>query len=213
MEETREYYYLNRKEFSILLAAAGIAKWYGPLKDGNEETISDQEDLNRVVADLYLKGILDWKNEVAVVSGYFLRILQILGCSTRCIIRNKTDDPEDKSYMYPCGDEAVEISVSRNDADVLRIALMRISEWIADLTEDNFFPNGFGDVPDTLPDKQGDEYSIVEMHDTETGKLIHRLSAEDKGVYSLLFYENKTIVCEQKAYEEIINSWLKENKE
>jgi len=217
MEETREYYYLNRIELNVLFAASGVENWFGPMKsvvtnDDNSDTVNSLDDINHVIADLYRKEILEWSDGIATVAEPIARIMHILGNSDICIMKIKEDDPEDTSYIYPLGDLAAEVSVSRNDTDLLELSLVNVSDWIESLTSDEFFPDVFGDVPEILPSASDELYSSLETYDTHTGKMIHKLSSEDKGVYSVLFYEDRVHVCDRKVYEPIIYSWLKKEK-
>ena len=127
-------------EFLLMLAAAGIEEWYGISLAADSKEIEDPIFVNRSLANLYRKDLIDWGNTGAKVSEMMKEILLVLRDSDTCITVRRVGKPGDITGCYFSGGKAVTIERNQAGEDELRLSIMETDDWIADLEKNEFYP-------------------------------------------------------------------------
>ena len=209
MEDNTMYTYLKEIELNALLCAAGVERWYGPGSDSTD-TLKDREDLHRIMAELYRKGVLDWEDKTALITDPAGSIVRTIRDSAVCILTGTRDNESGLSYVYVAGDTAAQIMTSDNDEDMLKAAVMTFDGWL-DRLEEGFFPELIGDAPEMPDTEPGEVYSVMEVRDMRSGELKGQLHAEDRGTYGMLYLSaggrQDAFLCVRDEYEKIIRDW------
>lgn len=210
MEDSIVYTYLKEIELNALLVAAGVCRWYGP---GSEapDTLDDREDLHRIMAELYRKGVLDWDGDAAVISEPAGTVIRTIRDSKACILTGTHDGESGLTYVYISRDTTVQLMASSNDGELLKAAVMQFREWIDQLEETGFFPGTIGETPEMPDTEPRDICSVMELRDMNSGRLMQQLHAEDKGTYGILYLtegiRQNAYLSTRSEYERIIRDW------
>lgn len=206
----REFIYLKSREFLTLLNGAGVARWYGP-QIPDDGAVENSRDMNRILAGLYQKNVLEWDGGDAVITGETDAVIKVIRAADVCILACRKDGGSDLSYFYPAGDEVACINVSERDADTLRIAAMSFAEWIRQLEEEGYFPEQICPASGR-PEPVSDEAdAVMELHDMKTGEILKQIHILDNGGYGIMFLtepdRRDLSVCSRAEYERILKQW------
>lgn len=209
MADGREYIYLNETELTAMLAAVGVPAWYGPAAE-NAVRIQTREDVNRILAELYLKEVLDWDEENAVISGMAGDAVGIIKNADVCILTGQQHEQE-LEYIYPSDGRLVQIAVSLREEKKLRLTVLSFEEWMEKLEEKTFFPEIIGSIQADDSIHSDAACSVMELRSTLTGEIISQIHIIDQGAYGTIYLTSpdvqRTYICSRDHYERILREW------
>lgn len=136
-----ERYYLGEEEFYLLLAGKGIERWYGMSSDEKGIALSgiSAEDIYRILAGLYQKGLVSWEGDSVRLEGVASEMMKIL-LPSRCCMRLEKPDSGEETIFYFYGNRAVMLELSRRENKTFRISILSQNDVLDVLTEAAVFP-------------------------------------------------------------------------
>lgn len=206
---------LNDEEFILLLAAAGVRDWYGIDIGKKAEFINDEGSVNRVLAGLYRKGMIDWGQEKARISDTARPVMKILKEAPVCIMCESMAAPGLISGSYCSDGRVVMIERSIAGDGELRLTAMSAKEWYSFFEKGGFFPKVIRAPEDMDPDKllpeTGDKVTDFMVRSIPEGRMLENVMLYDCGVYGMII-DNTTRNSTRKMYSpdemrSIIYSW------
>ena len=130
-------YLFSCQEFMVLSACVGIESLHVLLE--KKQGISDMDELNLTVFQLYQKGILCWKNENYYELKPEIRILfqnMKLACKELQIYTKKGSSP----LLCFLGEYTVVTELSDNDKDAIKIHGLCREEFLTELCDRGIIP-------------------------------------------------------------------------
>jgi hypothetical protein len=209
-------HYLSELEFCVLMTAGGRKIWYGP-NSGGEEMIASTEDLNRIMADLYQKGYLDWEGSRAVIADSVAPVFRGLQNAEHCILTGRAAPNEEITYYYLSPEEEV-VQLTVSPRQKRTICLMKISrqDWVRWLEDADFFPEMCVDNPEFLSLDTEEVHSFMELHSASDGELLEQVLVVDEGPYGILVLRREGreqhCLCTPEEYTAILNSWMERGR-
>lgn len=206
---------LNDEEFILLLAAAGVRDWYGIDIGKKTEFIDDEAAVNRILAELYRKGMIDWGAEKARISNSARPLMNVLRQAPVCIMCESTAMPDLISGSYCSDGNVVMIERSRSGGHELGLTCMNAEEWYSFFEEGGFFPKVIeapaGIDPDLLTPEPGDRITEFTVRSIPGGRTLDSLAIYDCGLYGMII-DSTAQKPVRKMYSpeiirSIINSW------
>ena len=177
---------LKNSEFMILLAAAGIDRWYG-IEIGSTSELDSDRAFNRNLAGLYQKNVIDWSNGKARMTGPCRHIFEVLRSSTVCITISSEGRPDYIRGCYFSGNDVATVDRRTAAEDEIELSVMEYADWLKGLEEDGLIPETAG-----VPDKdekinmEKEPVSRFELRSLPEGDLLETAEIFDKGLYGLL---------------------------
>ena len=181
---------LNDEEFILLLAAAGIKEWYGIDIGKKAEFINYSSSVNRVLAELYRKGMVDWGPEKAKISESARPVMKVLKAAPVCITCESKAMPGLISGSYCSEGRVVMIERSTAGDGELRLTAMGSEEWYSFFEKGGFFPKVVEAPEDMNPDnlfpETGDLVTEFVVRSIPDGRMLEDLLLYDCGIYGMI---------------------------
>lgn len=181
---------LNYDEFLLMMAAAGVSGWYGIELGEARDNFEDQAALNRHMAELYRKGLIDWGENKAKIAEDIRPLFRVLRHAPVCIICSGRGGPETTSASYCFDGEVVMIEKSLTGEKDLKLTFMKTDEWISWFEQGGYFPKVAEPPEKADADKQvlteDDRISAFEIRRIPDGKLIETVEFYDAGLYGVI---------------------------
>lgn len=227
-----ERLYLTEGEFCMLAASAGLRKWYGFSLDREKVDMEREEDLNRILASLYQKEVLDWEDGKAKIRDEYAGWFSALSQCRLCIIYKKAASFYKTTSAYISGSNVVVVERSANDDDKIVLYMTGRDAWTEDLIQDGFcFESvssesmsfegvgfeGVGFESTSLEDlgaafEDPDLKSSFEIRRFCDGALMGRLLVYDHGSYGVIAskYSGKstTMLCNYDNFRKAVSKWI-----
>ena len=177
---------LKNSEFMLLLAAAGMDRWYG-IEIGSPEELDSDRAFNRNLAGLYQKNFIDWSSDRAYMTGSCRRIFEVLRSSTVCVTVSSAGRPDYVRGCYFSGGDVATVDRRTAAPDEVELSVMEWSVWLKELEEDGSIPETAG-VPEKneKPDMEKELVSRFELRSIPEGDLLETAEIFYKGLYGLL---------------------------
>lgn len=181
---------LNDEEFILLLAAAGIREWYGIDIGNKTEFIDDEAAVNRILAELYRKGMIDWGAEKARISESARPIMNVLKRAPLCIMCESTAMPDLISGSYCSNGNVVMIERSRTGGHEIGLTFMNAEEWYSYFDKGGFLPKVIEAPADMDPDmiipRPEDRVTEFTMCSMPEGRMLQSRALYDCGLYGMI---------------------------
>lgn len=206
---------LNDEEFILLLAAAGVTDWYGIDLSRKTDFINSEGAVNRHLAELYRKEMIDWGADRARISDKARPLLRVLRSSPVCIMCESLASPGRISGSYCSDGQVVMVERSINGENELKITAMAAEEWFSYFDKGGFFPKVIEPPEDMNPDKllpdNGDKVTDFVVRSIPEGRMLENVMLFDCGIYGMII-DNTTRNSIRKMYSpdemrSIIFSW------
>jgi len=211
MADNRVFSYITLTELYILLAAAGVDRWYGP----GLENVETTRKFNRVMADMYHKEMIDWDGDAAMIRKDISTAIEAIKNAKGCILIGKQSGEQGLSYIYAYGERITELYISQRDENRVRMTEMSFDEWIRQLEEDNYYPELIIDEPEVtiadLESREADVCSVMELRDMLTGDIQAQIHVVDNGTYGVIYLTCEDAqdihICSHDEYEQLLRNW------
>lgn len=181
---------MNDEEFLMMIGAAGISGWYGIDLSRKTDFVKDECAVNRSLAELYRKGLIDWGPEKARISEEIKPLFRVLKNADVCITCSSRAMPDVVSGSYCSAGDVVMIERSTTGSDELRITAMDTEEWFAYFEKGGFFPKVIEAPDDMTADhlypEEDDMVTDFEVRKIPTGKMLENVMLFDCGVYGMI---------------------------
>ncbi len=124
-----EIYYLKEAEVRLLLAGLGQSMWYGLFSGPDDGGEQKPRTVNRLLAGLYEKGVIDWNGNQPVIRQPFSGIFASMLDQGRCVIIQM---PEGGAIhcCYLSIQWVVVTRKSQREADTMGLARLSVTEWL-----------------------------------------------------------------------------------
>lgn len=206
---------LNDEEFVLLIAAAGISSWYGIDIGRKTDFVRDEGAVNRTMAELYRKGIIDWGEEKAAISEEMKSILNVLRRASVCITCTNEKMPQLVSGSYCSNGDVVMIERGVTGDSEIKLTMMQSDEWVSYFEQGSFFPNVIEPPQDISADdlflEKDDMITEFEVREIPSGKLLEQVMLFDCGVYGMIIDNGINNSFRQlfspEAIKSIMHSW------
>lgn len=210
--QAEEIIVLKNSELMLLLAAAGISRWYG-IDIGDVSDLDSDRSFNKNLAILYQKNIIDWKNGKATVPDPYRRMTEVLKKSPVCVTVTSEDRPHYiTGYYFNNGDVVV---INRRTAanDEIELSMQKYFDWLKSIKEDGVISE-YSDNPEKNDETEMDRELInhIELRSVPDGELLETAEIFDKGLDRILerTIGNKTNTdyFTEKAFADMLNDWI-----
>lgn len=125
-DQSNTWYSFQKGELELLLAALGISSWYG-IGDTYAAQEIKQADVNRLLADMFGRGIVSFDDGRLIISEEQKEIAGVIGNARTCIVSVSAVDGGMTCASYCCEDKA---AVLRADvAGRVIVRLLDIKDW------------------------------------------------------------------------------------
>lgn len=133
-----ESYYLQETELKLLLAGLGLKEWYGLFSEREKTDIirEPEEVRNRILAGMYQKGLVSWKQGSVLIRQPYARILSLMLQKKTCVTMQLTDAGHTVCCCYLADQSVVMVQKSQREKAMLRIAEISVTEWLGLVDDD-----------------------------------------------------------------------------
>lgn len=184
--QANEITILKNDELTLLLAAAGIGRWYG-IDTGNTSELESDGVFNRNLASLYQKHIVDWQDGKAHIAAPYRHFLHVIRSSSICITAESPGRPGYVKGSYFNMGNVVIIERRTAACDEIEVSVRKYDDWLKDLEEDGMIPETAG-IPeaDELMYIDKELISHFELRSEPGGGLLETMDIYEKGVYGII---------------------------
>ena len=130
------WYSFRTEELELLLAAAGTKSWYGPENSLAGKTVS-REEMNRLLAGMYRKGIVSFENGRLVMAEEQKEIAEVIRDATACassVCGVKSGVPY---IAYFCGGKVVILRADVAGSGRVVVKIMDEADWPGFMLEES----------------------------------------------------------------------------
>lgn len=206
-----EGYYFLEAEWKLLLASAGITRWYG-LCSENPGYVPDEAECNRILANLYQKDIIDWEDGGIAINRPFSKFFSTLRGSRECItIKGKGEIPVRCCYIGET--DVVVTEKSQRERDMLCAFCMAKDEFVCFVLEyAEIYPEGICREEEGTDFLSGEPELTLELRSSTDGKEKERLMLQEHGLQTYLIWEKGgeagQLCFRRSLLEQYIKGWL-----
>lgn len=210
--QANEITVLKNSEFLLLLAAAGIDRWYG-IDTGSISELESDRAFNVNLAGLYQKNIVDWDNEKARLTDPYRRIFDVLRSSPVCIAIRTAERSDYIRGCYFSGGDVVTVDRRTAAGNEIELSMTGLYDWMESLEKDGIIPETAG-VPDTdeTIDMENELVSRFELRSLPDGALLEKAEVFDKGLYGVLERtagkKTETEYFRKETFDGMLKDWI-----
>ena len=192
--QTGEVMILKDEEFLLMLGAAGVENWYGIDFDNAANPGDSEKSFNNNLASLYMKRIVEWKDEKARITEPYRQLFKVLRDANVCILVQTASTTGGIKGCYCDGRNVVTIEKRMTGASEIEISLQNVVEWIDDLNKSGYFPETAGEKGEQdIPSIDEDLVSRFELHSIPSGMLIETMDIYDCGLYGVIHIKSNIL--------------------
>ena len=222
-----ENLYVTYEELYMLLAAVGREKIYSIDQFSDTVIPETEEEIYPVIVRLYQKGLLDWEEGKAAVSGKYRHVLEVLRDAKWCMVSASNSSSIGFSVSYFCDSRIMTVRRSQNDKRTLIISFETMADMTERLEDEDIMPDPLQvsaiqplarymvldegkDLKDLLEDEQIS--FAAELRSANEGILKERLIVRDEGLYAVIYRQDKAkcryYLSEKEIRDRILGSWM-----
>lgn len=190
-----ESYYITEKEFYLLLAGKGIKHWYGLLD--NQKLLmqmDSKEDMYQILASLYQKEYVEWKNDIVKIMEPMASIMDALQKAHYCMVARKYEKTEKNMSYYFTSKNGILIEKSLRDDAAFRLTNLSKQELMNHIWEMFALPleNLMIEKDDSMTIESEEEmqkkvsFTLINVH---SGIQIEAFSIMEAGLFNYILYE------------------------
>ncbi len=124
-----ELYFIKEDGLKLLLAGLGETQWYGLFSEADGAS-------NRILADLYQSGVIDWEGEGAAVRQPYAGMLAAMLEKKTCVTVQLPDPAAPVRCCYLSRTGMVMTQKSRREDQTLGMAQLSAEHWLGLLEEE-----------------------------------------------------------------------------
>lgn len=176
------------EEFLLMLAAAGMERWYGICPAEGDDVLQSDRSFNSSLASLYRKQVIEWDENRARVAEEYRPVFEALRDAKTCLLIRTRERPGYIKGCYFSGDKVVSIDRRTASSDELEIGLSSPDGWMDEITGSGYLPEE-GIEADEMFDPDGTEGETVtgfELRSVPDGGLLKSCRIIEKGLYVIL---------------------------
>lgn len=130
-----DIYYLKEDAVKLLLAGLGQTQWYG-LFDGAQADSGIRTQANRILAELYQSGVIDWDGDGAAVKAPYAQIFSAMLERKSCVTIQSAVLQSPVRCCYLSAADVVITQKSQREERMLGIALLSAQGFVSLLKEE-----------------------------------------------------------------------------
>lgn len=183
-----EIYYLKEMELKLLLAGLGLKEWYGLFSDEAGTGEVPEGFRNRILADLYQKELIDWKQGSVAVRQPCAGMLSAMLEKKRCVTIKMPDENLPVRCCYLSADSVVMIQKSQREEKTLGMAQLPVPDWL------QYVEEAVGMLEDG-------ECLVLTCCSSENGRIYQRLNLWQEGLRDRwMEWKNGCIHCSREEF-------------
>lgn len=201
-----ESYFVREEEMNLILAGAGVTKWYG-LTSGSrvlrEKVMVTKEDVYRILAGLYQKEYIEWENGAVRFLEPVNTMVVVLKNAKHFI---QIESGQQEGFLKGCyfsRGKIVLLEKSILETDMLKFSLWEEKDFLAYLWETGIFPEEEGVL---------DNSNSLVLKNIESGIEEAQIVLTEEGIFPYMTIgnglENKKYLYQKEVCEDIIKNWF-----
>lgn len=201
-------FYIDRDALMIILAAAGMEKWYGFSQNVQEKDITT-EYINKLLAGLYQEGYITWEDESVKVLEPLNSLVYIVMHSPECLLIKGQGHAD---ICYFADKKALVLEYGKQDIGKIKFSLWNEKKFIEHLWEIELFPK---EEIEADADEIADTDMVIatfQVADKGTGNVKRTMTVLEKGVYTYITVEKnsekKIMMYNKQQCEDILKEWI-----
>ena len=176
------------EEFLLMLAAAGMERWYGICPAEGDDMLQSDKSFNSSLASLYRKQVIEWGKSKAHVSEEYRPVFEALRSAKTCLLIKTRERPGYIKGCYFSGDSVVSIERRTASSDELEVGLSSREGWLDEMTDPGYLPEeGLeADERSAVDAAEGETVAEFELRSVPDGELLKACRIIEKGLYVIL---------------------------
>ncbi|MBR0308418.1 MAG: hypothetical protein IJH92_05955 [Mogibacterium sp.] len=177
---------LNNDEVRMLLVAAGVERWYGlDLSEGKDDEM-DESYLNRILASLYRKQLVDWNDGRAHIAEPYKPAFRTLRDAGICILIENGHSGRVRA-CYCSGGNVVSVERRTASGHEIELCVQTVSEWLTEMQSPGIMPETAGEPEEgPLSAPEPEPYVTFELRSVPDGSLLQSMAIREQGLYAMM---------------------------